>query len=83
MIIDLQEYGFLFPKGGLAASAGEAAQIAAECGFPVVLKIANPDILHKTDVGGVELGCDSGEAVREAYDRILRQLKQRAPEARI
>ena len=52
----VKEYGLLFPKGKLTKSPDEAAAIAAKIGFPVVLKIASPDILHKTDIGGVELG---------------------------
>ena len=48
-----RQYGFQAPAEALAASADEAVRLASEIGFPVVLKIASPDILHKTDIGGV------------------------------
>src|SRR3981189_1699932 len=45
-------YGIAVPKEGVAKSAAEAAKIAADMGFPVVMKIVSPDILHKTEAGG-------------------------------
>ena len=78
-----QRYGFVGPRGGLATSADEAAALAAKVGFPVVLKVVSPDIIHKTDVGGVELGCDSEEKVRAAFARILAGVREKAPRARI
>ncbi|TWD82626.1 acetyl coenzyme A synthetase (ADP forming)-like protein [Kribbella amoyensis] len=64
-------YGIPTPGEGLATSAEEAAGLAAEIGFPVVLKIVSPDILHKTDAGGVVVGVDSAQAAVEAYEKIL------------
>jgi acetyltransferase len=55
----------------LATTAEEAAGLAHLFGFPVVLKVASPDITHKTDIGGVRLNLTSEEAVRQAYDEIL------------
>src|SRR5256885_14686586 len=49
-------YGIPVPKEGVAKSAGEAAKLAADMGFPVVMKIVSPDILHKTEAGGVVVG---------------------------
>ncbi len=49
-------YGIPVPKEGVAKSAGEAAKIASDMGFPVVMKIVSPDILHKTEAGGVMVG---------------------------
>jgi acyl-CoA synthetase (NDP forming) len=49
-------YGIPVPKEGLAKSAAEAAKIAGDMGFPVVMKIVSPDILHKTEAGGVMVG---------------------------
>ena len=46
-------YGIPVPKEGVAKSAAEAAKLAADMGFPVVMKIVSPDILHKTEAGGV------------------------------
>ncbi|MGE5618872.1 MAG: acetate--CoA ligase family protein [Sphingomonadaceae bacterium] len=78
-----RQYGFIAPRGGIATTAEEAASLAAEIGFPVAMKIVSPDILHKTDVGGVELGCATEEEVKAAFSRIGANVRQRAPEARI
>lgn len=64
-------YEIATPKDGLALSADAAAELAEQIGFPVVLKIASTDILHKTDAGGVLAGIDSAEEVARAYDTIL------------
>ncbi len=67
----------------LAASRDEAIALAREMGFPVVLKIASTDVVHKSDAGGVKLGLDSEQQVAEAYDAIMASIKQAFPEARI
>ncbi len=67
----------------LARSASEAARIAADIGLPVALKIASPDILHKSDVGGVQVGLASAAAVRAAYKRIVHNARTAKPDARI
>ncbi|GII31516.1 acetate--CoA ligase family protein [Planotetraspora mira] len=64
-------YGITTPGEGLATSADEAAALAAEIGLPVVLKIVSPDILHKTEAGGVLVGLATPEAVREGYAQIM------------
>ncbi|GAB2576150.1 acetate--CoA ligase family protein [Kribbella endophytica] len=64
-------YGIPTPGEGLATTAEGAAGLAAEIGFPVVLKIVSPDILHKTEAGGVVVGVDSAEAAKSAYDKIV------------
>ncbi|MFC6155701.1 acetate--CoA ligase family protein [Kribbella jiaozuonensis] len=64
-------YGIPTPGEGLATTAEGAAGLAAEIGFPVVLKIVSPDILHKTEAGGVVVGVDSLDAARDAFDKIL------------
>jgi acyl-CoA synthetase (NDP forming) len=76
-------YGFQLPRSGLATSADEAAALATDIGFPVVLKITSPDLLHKTDAGGVALNLDSPEAVRQAYARITALVQTAQPQARI
>ncbi|MGQ9598286.1 MAG: acetate--CoA ligase family protein [Anaerolineae bacterium] len=81
--MELETYGFQRPRSGLATSADEAAAVAAHIGFPVVLKIESPDILHKTDVGGVVLGLDSAEEVRTAFSRMIKSVQAKAPQARI
>jgi acetyltransferase len=67
----------------LAENADEAASFSKELGFPVVMKIASPDIAHKTDVGGVVLNIKSEEAARETFDQILSSARRAAPEAAI
>lgn len=84
MGIDLiKEYGLLFPRSELATSPGEAAEIAEEIGFPVVLKIVSPDILHKTDIGGVQLDLHSKEAVREAFGQLMHAVADKASQATV
>ncbi len=68
---------------GVANSADEAETIAGKVGYPVVLKILSPDILHKTDVGGVKVGLATPEAVRAEYDAMVARVRERRPEARI
>jgi acetyl coenzyme A synthetase (ADP forming)-like protein len=64
-------YGIPVPDEGLAESADEAVQLADRLGFPVVMKIVSPDILHKTDAGGVRVGLSSAAEVRGAYTEIV------------
>jgi acyl-CoA synthetase (NDP forming) len=54
-------YGIPVPQEGLAKSADEAGEIASGIGFPVVMKIVSPDILHKTEAGGVVVGVESAD----------------------
>ena len=65
-----------------ASTADDAARVASRIGFPVVLKVLSPDVSHKTEVGGVELNLDSEGAVRDAFERIARNLAARAGGAR-
>jgi acyl-CoA synthetase (NDP forming) len=68
-------YGIPTPREGLATSADDAAALAEEIGKPVVAKIVSPDILHKTEAGGVIVGVDGGDAARAAYEKILANAK--------
>ncbi|TCC50704.1 CoA-binding protein [Kribbella capetownensis] len=76
-------YGIPTPGEGLATTAEGAAGLAAEIGFPVVLKIVSPDILHKTDAGGVVVGVDSAEAAKAAYEKIIANAKAYQTDAEI
>lgn len=67
----------------LAKGAEEAVRLASDIGFPVAMKVASPDIIHKSDVGGVKLNVSSAQAVRTAFDEILGNVKERRPEAAI
>jgi acetyl coenzyme A synthetase (ADP forming)-like protein len=66
-----QAYGIPTPGEGLATSAEEAVELAERLGGRVVLKIVSPDILHKTEAGGVRVGVSGAEQVRAAYQEIL------------
>ncbi len=79
----LNAYGFRVPKSQLAATADEAVTIAEEIGYPVVMKIASPDILHKTDVGGVKLNIRSASDVRDAFDLMVYRAGRYVPGAHI
>ncbi len=68
-------YDIPVPKEGLAASAKEAAKLAKKIGFPVVLKIVSPDILHKTEAGGVIVGLSKPAEVEKAYAKIIKSAK--------
>jgi acetyltransferase len=78
-----EAYGLRLPKSQLATNADEAVAIANEIGYPIVLKIASPDILHKTDVGGVKVGLRSASDVRDAFDLIVYRATRYVPDARI
>jgi acetyltransferase len=67
----------------LATTTGEAVAIAQQLGFPVVLKIASPDITHKSDVGGVMLNLVDAEAVSMGYESILSNTRSAFPQARV
>jgi acetyltransferase len=79
----LKAYGFPVPESKLAESPEEAIAAAEEMGYPVVLKIASPDILHKTDVGGVKLDLNSPGDVRDAFDLMVYRASRYVPGARI
>jgi len=66
----LTYYGFQFPKRALARTSREAVQRASRIGFPVVMKISSPDILHKTDVGGVRVNIKTPKEAEEAFTEI-------------
>jgi acyl-CoA synthetase (NDP forming) len=79
----LECYGFTVPQSRLAETAEEAIEIAQEIGYPVVMKIASPDILHKTDVGGVKLNLASPDDVRDAFDLMVYRAGRYVPGARV
>jgi acetyl coenzyme A synthetase (ADP forming)-like protein len=78
-----EAYGIATPREGLATSGEEATAIAAEIGLPVVLKIVSPDILHKTEAGGVLVGVNSAESVADGYRTIVENAKAYNPDASI
>ncbi len=76
-------YGITVPKEGLAGSAADAAKLAQGMGFPVVMKIVSPDILHKTEAGGVVVGVKSAADAEQAYDTILANARKYKSDAKI
>ena len=79
----LEAYGIRTPKDMLASSPDQAAQFARQIRFPVALKLASPDILHKTEVGGVVLNLSDEDSVRSAYEAILLRARAAHPKAEI
>ncbi len=79
----LQAYGLRIPRSEVAETPEQAIEIASELGYPVVLKIASPDILHKTDVGGVKVGLSNAEDVRDAFELMMYRAQRYVPEARL
>jgi acetyl coenzyme A synthetase (ADP forming)-like protein len=78
----LAAYGIRTSAARAAANRGEAAMAAKAIGFPVVLKVRSPDVVHKTDVGGVRLGLRTEEETARVFDEIRESLRKQKPEAR-
>jgi len=79
----LDAYGFNVLPGHLVTSADEAVELARRIGFPVAMKIVSPDIIHKSDMGGVKLNMSSAQQVRDGYDLMMMRITQAVPNARI
>ena len=69
-------YGIPVPREGVATSAADAAKLATGMGFPVVLKIVSPEILHKTEAGGVLVGVKSADEVQKGFGTIMANAKK-------
>jgi acetyl coenzyme A synthetase (ADP forming)-like protein len=78
-----EAYGITVPKEGVATSAADAATLATSIGYPVVMKIVSPQILHKTEAGGVVVGVKSAEAAREAFTSIVANARRYKADASI
>jgi len=79
----LDAYAIPRARGRLAKSVEQASMIASEIGYPVALKIASQDILHKTDVGGVITGIDTSQTLKEQYQILTERARKAKPSARI
>ena len=79
----MEAYGVPTPRTHLATTPEEAVRFAEELGFPVVVKIASPDIMHKTDVGGVQLNLMSTVDVRDAFELMIYRAGRFVPGAEI
>ncbi len=78
-----EAYGMPTTKIGLAKSEEEAVKLATDIGYPIVMKIVSPDILHKSDAGGVKVNLKDETAIREAYNTILKNAKNYKADADI
>jgi acetyltransferase len=79
----LEAYGFATPQGSVATSPEHAATIAQQIGFPVVMKIWSPEIIHKSDVGGVKVGLSNIDEVKDAFDLMMYRIPKKKPDANI
>jgi acetyltransferase len=79
----LDAYNIPRAQGTLAKSVEQASMIASEIGYPVVLKIASQDILHKTEIGGVVTGIETPQALKDNYRLLMDQVRKARSEARI
>ncbi|MDP2166805.1 MAG: acetate--CoA ligase family protein [Thermodesulfovibrionales bacterium] len=77
----LSIYGFRFPQRMLSKTSKEAAEAASKLGFPVVMKISSPDILHKTDIGGVRLNIRTKREAEDAFTEITSNARRLMPDA--
>jgi acetyltransferase len=77
----LRAYGFQVPDGFLATTSQEAVEIATRVGYPVAMKIVSPDIVHKSDLGGVRLNVPNSEMVLDAFDLMILRISQHVPDA--
>jgi acetyltransferase len=79
----LQLAGFEVPRFQIGRTAEECVRAAAEIGFPVVMKIVSEDIVHKTDVGGVQVGIETVEDVKNVYEGIMTRARKKYPDANL
>lgn len=79
----LQAYGFPLPSSALARNASQAVTIAKNIGYPVVMKIASPQIIHKSDAGGVMVNLQNDSDVKSAFDTIINNAKKYDSKAEI
>ncbi len=77
----LKQAGISVTDTELATSKEEAVSTSKQFGFPVVLKVASPDVVHKSDAGGVKLDLKTSKQVGKAYDNILGAISQKYPQA--
>jgi acetyltransferase len=79
----LRAYNFDLPQSTLANSIDEAVRFGSQAGYPLAMKISSPDILHKSDVGGVRIGLENATEVEDAYELMMLRVKRKMPDADI
>jgi acyl-CoA synthetase (NDP forming) len=75
-----QGYGIPVAEWATASSPDEALEVADRLGYPLALKVLSPHISHKSDVGGIALGIEDEESLKRAYDEMLSQVQEKAPD---
>lgn len=79
----LKEFRIPVPKHFLVSSEEQAVGFAKRIGYPLVLKVSSPQIMHKTEIGGVITGIGCEKELRKAYNKLLENVRKKAPRARI
>jgi len=77
----MESYGLNIPEGHFASTSEEAVNFANEMDYPVAMKISSPDILHKSDLGGVKIGLSNASEVEDAFDLMMLRIRNKIPEA--
>ena len=79
----LRQYNIPVPDFALVQDVNEALKVVKDIGYPVALKVVSPDIIHKSDVGGVILNINNDDELRSACERIRINIMEKAPYARV
>jgi acetate---CoA ligase (ADP-forming) subunit beta len=79
----LASCGIPYVEHGVADTADAAVEVAGRIGYPVVLKVVSPDVVHKTEAGGVVVGLKDERALREGFDELSKTVRTSCPDARI
>jgi len=79
----LKAYDFAVPDGRLVSTVDEAVQAASRIGYPLAMKIVSPDIIHKSDIGGVKLCLSNAQEVADAFELMMLRIGHKAPDARL
>lgn len=77
----LRAYDFVVPDGRLVSTVDEATEAAPRLGYPLAMKIVSPDIIHKSDIGGVKLNLNSAQEVADAFELMMLRINRKAPDA--
>jgi acetyltransferase len=77
----LKAYDFVVPEGRMVSTAAEAIEAASQLGYPLAMKIVSPDIVHKSDVGGVKLNLTTEQEVADSFELMMLRVAREAPEA--
>jgi acetyltransferase len=79
----MKAYNFITPPGAMASTVEDAGRFADEIGYPAAMKISSPDILHKSDVGGVRIGLKSRSDVEDAFELMMLRIGRKMPSAEL